>query len=118
MSNAKKTPAKRSARREEVDGIVYEVYEDGRMVATFPGGQAATLSLILDLEGMFELMEMVGKVDALGESNDPMESLAIMRGVIPADFVTATRGIDAGLSLKAFMRYAVELGQRLGKALT
>lgn len=121
MSNTKKTPAARKSTRVEENGIVYRITDDS-MSIDFPGGGKAEMSLALDLAGMLDLIDVAqraGQLDTAG--TDPAEllpTLDLIRQLIPAEYMEQTRGVDAGMALRAFMKYAEQLGERLGKAFT
>lgn len=114
MSNTRKTPAARAAEKIEVKGIQFAIYDD-KMVATLSSRKKVELSLLLDLEQLFLLMEGVGAID---DDGDVITTLAALRKLMPEDFLTAVKGVDAAVSLTIFMQWATVLGERLGKALT
>lgn len=114
MSNTPKTPAARAADRFEVDGIRYAATAD-KLTATLPNKKRIVLSLVLDLEQLFNLVEGVESID---DEADVMQTMLALRQLLPADYLELTKDIDAALSLKVFMQWVQVLGQRLGKAIT
>lgn len=87
------------------------------LVATLPGRKTIKVSLVLDLDALFDLMDGVAEVEDAGQISD-IAALRKLRHVIPATFHDAVKGIDMTLAFALFKEWMAEVGRRSGEALS
>lgn len=116
MSNTQKARNKSTAGTivRKSDGLLIRQFDDS-IVADVDGHDPITMSLVMDLEEMFTLIEVVDEID---DDADAMQTLATIRKIMSDEFLQSVRGFDAPVALAIFMSYVQALGERLGKAFT
>lgn len=116
MSNTQKARSKSAAGTivQKSDGLVIRQFDD-RIVADVDGHEPVTMSLVLDIEEMFTLIEVVEEID---DDADALQTLSTIRKIMSDEFLQSVRGVDAPVALAIFMSYIQALGERLGKAFT
>ena len=85
------------------------------LVHEMPDGTKREISLIIDLDEMFDLIEAIQAID---DNADAFDTMRALRKIMPDSFREQVKGVDAPVALELFIRWVNSMGGRLGKALT